>query len=355
MAFLFLKKSRKGGKKTWYIIDKSLPPGKQWIPLGVDKVEVDRGRATQILRRYQQDTSYLRLDLPSAARPITFRELAVEYLEWRRGRVREITRDGERRQFIVLEKTFGPLQLEDIAPEAIKDHLLARGLKPNSLRLAIQALRNLYNYAIQEKYLVGDAGEPATNPMDRLPRPRIEKAVPKAIDLDTAKKIIQAMKGRRRLYFSLMVLTGMRPGEAARLQVRHGLPDGILLEATKNHSERIQPWTPEIKKIWDELAAGKGPDDFLFPGRKGGHQLSFKKALKGAVERAGVYHVTPHRFRHTFASEVLRKTGNLRAVQVLLGHKNITTTEIYTRVLSEDLERAMQVTFDGTKIFSVDE
>lgn len=357
MAFLFFKKS----DRTWYIVDKS-DLANPWKRLGRDRLEIDKAGARAAFEHYEKDSNYLRLGLPRNDDEMTFAELIPGFLDGRRHRVTSNTLRVDQGHLNLLALTFGKRSIETITADEVEKYLNEKNYNPNTRRNVVTVLRKLYDYAIEKKILQPPSpGAVAQNPMRALRVPRSERALPRPVDDWALKAILEALGGRLKDYYSLILHSGMRPGEAKKLQVKHGTSQGILLEKTKTKTQRIVPWTTQSKEIFQRLSRGKKRDSFLFPS-EGGHQENFKDGLKRAVDRANkkiieeakkskikdpilIPHTTPNQLRHTFATMVLKKTGKLKHVSRLLGHASISTTEIYAKVIQEDLEDAVLETF----------
>ncbi len=224
-----------------------------------------------------------------------------------------------------------------------------RGLAPRSIRRALAALRGFYAHLVAE----GDRGDdPAVN----LVAPRLIRQLPKVLSEDEVERLIAAPDvatplGRRdRAMIELLYATGLRVSELVGLQLgqiqrdpRGGLDAGFLVVRGKGSKERVVPVGEEaegwlaryLAEVRPELAARRGSrTQVVFLNRLGGPltRQGFWKVLKGYARAAGVRNVSPHVLRHSFATHLLEHGADLRAVQMMLGHSDISTTEIYTHV-----------------------
>jgi len=231
------------------------------------------------------------------------------------------------------------------------------GMAPATRARRLSAIRQIYRFAFDE-------GWRSDNPANQISGPKKRQTLPKILSeqdvtnlLATAEKseITPAAQACTTCLFQLLYATGMRASELVSLPVSavRGQPDMILVRG-KGDKERMVPLTPVSQKalaawlkIRDEAqgrsrAHGKPASRFLFPSRaKHGHMTRIKlyTLVKNVAEQAGLAqkHVTPHVLRHAFATHLLAHGADLRVIQTLLGHADISTTEIYTHVLEERL------------------
>jgi integrase/recombinase XerD len=240
--------------------------------------------------------------------------------------------------------------------------LAAEGLAPASRARRVSAVRQLYKFLTAE-------GQIAEDPAVRLSGPRQARALPKTLSVAEVERLIaqaraqadaaQAVELPRalRLYclIEMLYATGMRVSELVSLprSVLDGDPRVLTIRG-KGGRERLVPLNAAARAALDRyLASGSGTEDgaplpprsrWLFPSRSAeGHLTRQRLAqeLKGLAEAAGIdpERVSPHVLRHAFASHLLDRGADLRSVQQLLGHADISTTEIYTHVLEERLKR----------------
>lgn len=230
----------------------------------------------------------------------------------------------------------------------------ALGLARSTRARRLSAVRQLYRFAFEEGWRV-------SNPAIQIKGPGKERALPKTLDVIEVDALIGAARrpGRDQLrntcLMELLYATGMRVTELVSLPVSAARGDPrMLLIKGKGGKERLVPlsppartalaaWLPARDRI-EEAAriAGKTPMKFLFPSRgKEGHLtrhrffgLIKEFAIAGGVSPAKV---TPHTLRHAFATHLLANGADLRAIQTMLGHADVSTTEIYTHVLDERL------------------
>ena len=155
-------------------------------------------------------------------------------------------------------------------------------------------------------------------------------------------------KCRNRAMVLTMLSTGLRVGETVALKWEHVdfRTRRLIVREGKGAKDRIVYFDEEVRDAIVEWR-GRAPDSpFVFSTLKGGPMTTTyaRQFVKRAAQKAGIAEwerVSPHTFRHTCATELLRETGNLRLVQVALGHSSVQTTQIYTHVAAVDLERVM--------------
>ena len=240
--------------------------------------------------------------------------------------------------------------------------LSAEGLKPASRARRLSAVRQLYKFLEAESVV-------AESPVTGLASPAKRRALPKTLSVDEVDRLIETaarasdgLKGRdlvralrHHCLLEMLYATGMRVSELVSLPraVLKADPRLIAIRG-KGGRERLVPLNAGARAALDRyLSLGSAPEDgvapmiatrYLFPSRGGAGHLTrqrFAQDLKDTAERAGLdpERVSPHVLRHAFASHLLERGADLRAVQSLLGHADISTTEIYTHVLEERLKR----------------
>ncbi|MGC9368832.1 MAG: site-specific tyrosine recombinase XerD [Paracoccaceae bacterium] len=233
-------------------------------------------------------------------------------------------------------------------------HCDAQGLAQATRARRLSAIRQLYRFAYEE-------GWRADNPALQIRGPGKARRLPKTLTHDEVDRLLEAAtQGRDALrnacLMQLLYATGMRVSELVGLPVAaaRGNPRMLLIRG-KGGKERMVPLSPPAQaalaawlKRRDETeeatrAKGKPASRFLFPSRgKEGHltRHRFYALIKELAVAGGVdpTKVTPHTLRHAFATHLLEGGADLRAIQTLLGHADISTTEIYTHVLDERLK-----------------
>ncbi|MBS8225575.1 tyrosine recombinase [Vannielia litorea] len=234
----------------------------------------------------------------------------------------------------------------------------AQGLAKSTRARRLSAIKQLYRFAFEEGYR-------ADNPAIQIKGPGRSKALPKTLSPEEVERLLatapQTGRGNDRLrnacLMQLLYATGMRVSELVSLPVQAARGDPRMLLVTgKGNKERMVPLSPPARAaLSDWLSAldaaqdkakterGLPPSKFLFPSSsKEGHltRHRFYALIKEIAVAAGVMpsRVTPHRLRHAFATHLLAGGADLRSIQVLLGHADISTTEIYTHVLEERLK-----------------
>ena len=229
--------------------------------------------------------------------------------------------------------------------------LHGRGLGPRSIAIALAAWRGLYRWLGRDALV-------ALNPADGVRAPKAPKPLPKALSVDHAMALADlrpapagapvnpVLDARDQCIVELLYGCGLRVGELVGLDVRPGQTGWIdaadasahvLGKGSKRRSVPVGAPALKALRAWLELRAQLARDDeaALFVSNRGTRITAsqVRSRLKLRALAAGLpTHVHPHMLRHSFASHLLQSSGDLRAVQELLGHANITTTQVYTKL-----------------------
>lgn len=213
-----------------------------------------------------------------------------------------------------------------------------RGLGPASLALRLSALRSFFDWMISQ-------GELAANPAKGIAAPKIPRHLPKNIDVDDVNRLLDIdlndpLAVRDRAMLEVMYGAGLRLSELVNLDIKHlDLESGEVWVMGKGSKERRLPigrnavaWIEH----WLDLRGLFGTDDDALFLSKLGKRISARNVQKRFAEwgiKQGLNsHVHPHKLRHSFATHMLESSGDLRGVQELLGHANLSTTQIYTHL-----------------------
>jgi integrase/recombinase XerD len=228
-------------------------------------------------------------------------------------------------------------------------HLKDLGLSPASIRRNVSAIRTYF------RFLTGD-GIVVRDPSERLETPKRWRELPDVLSVDEIKRLIAAptlddtMVFRDRALLELAYGAGLRVSEWISLTVRDLLlEEGLVRVFGKGSKERLVPIGRSaigaaavyLRELRPRLEKGEGKG-ILFLNARGRPltRMGAWKILRGYVERAEITkHVTPHTLRHSFATHLLEGGADLRAVQEMLGHVDISTTQIYTHVDREYLRK----------------
>jgi integrase/recombinase XerD len=244
----------------------------------------------------------------------------------------------------------------------IEDYLVsceANGLSKSTRARRLSAIRQLYRFAYDE-------GWRSANPAIQIAGPGRDRRLPKTLTIDEVEALLEAARStganrdehlRNACLMELLYATGMRVSELVGLPVTAARGDPrMLLIRGKGGRERMVPLSSPARKAltaWlsardaaDEKAVDNAraqPSRYLFPARgREGHltRQAFHGLIKTFAASAGIPtdRVTPHTLRHAFATHLLAGGADLRAIQTLLGHADVSTTEIYTHVLDERLK-----------------
>ncbi len=243
------------------------------------------------------------------------------------------------------EKIPGGLMAADTA--AIQNYLAGLPDKASSIARHASALRGFYKFLMMEKII-------NKNPTANLELPRQSRTLPKLLSLNEIELLISSAGDTRnslrlRTMLELTYASGLRVSELCELPMTAILGDKLLIHG-KGAKERIVPIHAGAQRVLAQWVAMRGNDEskYVFPsGGASGHitRDGFFKILKKCAVLAGIdpKRVSPHVLRHSFASHLLAGGANLRAIQTMLGHEDISTTQIYTHVLPEKLRETVQL------------
>ena len=227
------------------------------------------------------------------------------------------------------------------------------GMTASSQSRIISGIRSFFKYCLQENLIKKD-------PTVLLETPKLRRNLPDFLSVDEINRIIHAIDlskpegERNRAILETMYSCGLRVSELVNLRLSCLYPDlGFIKVIGKGDKERLVPIgntalkfiTIYRSQVRVHIPVKKGSEDILFLNRRGGgltRQMIFI-LLKDLVQIAGINKtVSPHTFRHSFATHLVEGGADLRAVQEMLGHESITTTEIYTHLDRAYLRETLQ-------------
>jgi integrase/recombinase XerD len=237
-----------------------------------------------------------------------------------------------------------------LTPALLRDfvyHLKDIGLSPASIRRSMSATRTYF------KFMIGE-GQMQSDPSERLETPRKWRTLPEVLTVDEVGRLLSAISidepfvFRDRAMLELAYGAGLRVSEWIELGVQDlMLDDGVLRVFGKGSKERLVPIGRSaigavgmyMRELRPRLERGEGKGRLFLNARgKPLSRMGAWKILRKYVELAGIEkHVSPHTLRHSFATHLLEGGADLRAVQEMLGHADISTTQIYTHVDREYL------------------
>lgn len=222
-----------------------------------------------------------------------------------------------------------------------------------SIARCVSSIRGFYKFLISEEVM-------QNSPLENLRTPRTTKKLPDVLEIEEIKKIIESADSvthlgiRDKAMLELIYAAGLRISELLNLKVADVfLKEEFLICIGKGNKTRIVPIGKYAKQAISMYLTNaraflkKGKDtEILFLNARGRKlsRMGGWKIIEKYVKKAGIIkRVTPHTFRHSFATHLLEGGCNLRAVQEMLGHVSITTTEIYTHIDREKLKEAIRV------------
>jgi integrase/recombinase XerD len=283
-------------------------PWRRALERYLETLQIERGRSPKTIEAYRRDLERLAASLAAAGR-------------------------GD------------PLAADQTALAEHLQDLRRGGLSAATQRRGLVSIRRFY------KFLVGE-GDRADDPSANLLFPKRGRHLPTVLDETQVERLLQApdpatpLGLRDKSMLELLYATGLRVSELTGLTLpRLRLDEGFVVVFGKGSRERVVPvgdtaehWTGRyLREARPGLATGR--HEVLYVNRRGGplSRQGFWKILGGHARAAGVESVSPHVLRHSFATHLLAHGADLRAVQVMLGHADISTTQIYTHIHEQRL------------------
>lgn len=259
-----------------------------------------------------------------------------------------------------LEK-FNDIQKQHI--EMFANYLKRKGINSKTISRKLSSIKSFYAFCYKEKILNENISKDIRNP-------KIQKSLPRVLSLEQVLSILEQcnqkddLSIRNKALIELIYGSGLRVSELLNIQLRDiHLVENYIMVLGKGSKERMVPITDISKKaIIDYMTISRksllrGTSNFLFLNAKG-NQLSrqgFFKIIKNLCLNAGInFDVSPHTLRHSFATHLLENGCDLKSLQMLLGHEDISTTQIYTHISKNQARKTFEKNHPRNKIISDD-
>ncbi|TMP28142.1 site-specific tyrosine recombinase XerD [Pseudoalteromonas rubra] len=243
------------------------------------------------------------------------------------------------------------LTISSVDVEAYLAYRVDEGLKPRSTARAMSALKRFYAYWVTKQAI-------AVSPLTHIAQPKLSQSLPKTLSEEEVEALLNApdvedpMGLRDKAMLELLYATGLRVTELVGLRMEQiNLRQAVLLVRGKGGKERLVPmgeealhWVEQFLKV-GRAQMVKHANDFVFPSKRGigMTRQTFWHRIKHYAMLADVKSpLSPHTLRHAFATHLLNHGADLRVVQMMLGHSDLSTTQIYTHVASERLKTLHQ-------------
>lgn len=245
----------------------------------------------------------------------------------------------------------GDITLNDL--ESFIEWINGLGMTASSQARIISGLKSFFKYCLLEEISTND-------PTVLMAGPKLKRSLPDVLAYEEIEKLLAAIDmstpegGRNRAILETMYSCGLRVSETVNLRISCLYLDiGFVRVIGKGDKERLVPIGEEAVKqvlfyknhIRSHIAIAKGEENILFLNRRGKRlsRVMIFMILKDLATKAGIQKkISPHTFRHSFATHLVEGGADLRAVQEMLGHESITTTEIYTHLDREFLRNTLQ-------------
>lgn len=257
-------------------------------------------------------------------------------------------------QYLQLHQRLIPpaeVELRDL--QAFLKYIATLGIHASSQARTISGIRSFYKYCLTEQLTAKD-------PTLLLEAPKLKRAIPEVLSFEEIEKIMDQLDlstpegGRNKAILELLYGCGLRVSEAASLKISQLFLDvGFIRVIGKGDKERLVPIGTTASKylriylhdIRVHVSPKKGNEDTVFLNKRGTRlsRVMIFLLLKELVNKAGLKKkISPHSFRHSFATHLIEGGADLRAVQEMLGHASITTTEIYTHLDRDYLRHTLE-------------
>jgi integrase/recombinase XerD len=262
------------------------------------------------------------------------------------------------------QKTIGPLQIKQQDLEKFIHWINQMGLEASSQARMISGIRAFYKFLMVEDLIEDD-------PTENLEGPRLKRSMPEVLSVYEIQQMLAAIDlseplgVRNRAILETLYACGLRVSELVDLRITNlFLEAGFIKVIGKNDKERLVPigetaikyirqYLDHIRSKQENIQAGQ--ENMVFLNRRGQHltRVMVFYIIKELAAKAGITkNISPHTFRHSFATHLVEGGADLKAVQDMLGHESITTTEIYTHLDTEYLKETVYLYHPRNKMMN---
>lgn len=251
-------------------------------------------------------------------------------------------------KFVLFLKKNNISSFSDVRQDDISDYLkFIQNMNPRSISRNITSINNLFIFLLKDKKV-------SFNPCEFIDRPKLKKSLPDVLSIDEVTDLLDIplttkFDYRNKAMLEIMYGCGLRVSEVISLKVHDiDMDNDIVRCIGKGSKERIVPindYALYYLKLYLDvrgLFIINGRNDYLFLNNHGGpitRQGFLKNLNKILLEKGIKRHITPHSLRHSFATHMLSGGADIRSIQILLGHSDISTTKIYTHVSNEKVRQ----------------
>ena len=255
-------------------------------------------------------------------------------------------------KFLEINKKIKPLQL---SPEIIKEFIryLSKDVSPSTQSRIISGIKSFYEYLLFEKLI-------KSNPLAEIEQPKTQRKLPDTLSIDEINLMVSKIEKNKSEYYRNIAIIetmygcGLRVSELINLKISDLYLDEDFLKVTgKGNKQRLVPISSINKKCIvnylnesrSKIKINPTHSDTLFLNRrgKGLTRAMIFTIVKNLTKLAGIKkNISPHTFRHSFATHLLENGADLKTIQQMLGHESITTTEIYTHLDNSALVNVMK-------------
>lgn len=228
----------------------------------------------------------------------------------------------------------------------IEKYIRSLNKSSKTISHVISSLKSFYNYYMR-------MGNIKSNPTDEIDRPKIEKKIPEFLTLEEVSSLLNfevnnEFEARNKAILELLYSSGLRISELTSLELSNiDLDECLVRVMGKGSKERIVPLGDYAIDALKEYIyfyrpiLNKNNSSYVFLNNRGGvlsRQFIFKVIKEECIKKGIRKNVSPHTLRHTFATHLLKNGADLRIIQELLGHENLSTTQIYTHLTNDKLK-----------------
>ncbi|NIT12848.1 MAG: tyrosine-type recombinase/integrase [Candidatus Dadabacteria bacterium] len=318
----------------------------KWVKIG----KMSKTSAKTVLKKLEEDYHKKRRGLIEE-KPITFKDFSKEYLKYSKANKSANTVERDEICTNNLIPTFGKVYLSRITPLLIEQYKMKRikEVKPRTVNIELRCFSNMMKKAVQWEML-------SESPFRGVKQFTYEKKPPRFLTKEELDLLLSKASNWLRPIIVFMINTGLREGERAALMWKDidFKEKKITVRSSKVKDFRVIPMNDKVLELlkWlkenyvtptNKVTKRKATQmEYAFCNEDGSPVIKIAKALKNAAAKAGLEGISPHTLRHTFASHLVMSGVDLRSVQGLLGHKDISTTMVYSHLTKDHLARSVE-------------